>query len=93
MNTIIDEIMNSELSNEDKTTLIKKVVYASHGINVTVAPGFYLRGERVEDEVDLSLWYRNVDEDGNLERGSTNYDAKQIVEFLIENCLTDKKTK
>ena len=94
MNSIIEEIINYEtLDNEEKKTLLKIVVNASHGINPTVAPGYYLRAEKINDEVKMALWYRNVDEDGALEHGSTNYNARLIVDFLIENCLRKGKSK
>lgn len=90
MNDLIVAIMkNEELSNEQKLTLILKVANASHGIDRFVAPGFYLHTEEKSEgkDIDMQLWYRNIDENGATMHGPTNYDTNTILKIMEENCL------
>ena len=97
MKEIIERIINDEsLSREDKSTIIERVDYASHGINKFITPGLYLRSELNENsnEIDMQLWYRNVDESGMINHGPTNYDSDQITELMKIECLKkDEKVR
>lgn len=89
---LISLIINDEdLSAEDKTILIEKVFKASHGMDRFVTPGFYLHTDRNEEtgEIDVQLWFRNVDESGTM-HGPTNYDSGVIVEMMKSECLAQK---
>jgi hypothetical protein len=87
-------IADEELSVEDKSNLIEKIIKASHGIDQFIAPGFYLRvdPEKIKEtgEIDIQLWYRNVDESGMTMHGPTNYDNSKIIEMMKQEYLSQK---
>ena len=90
---LISRIINDEeLSPEDKTILIEKVFKASHGMDRFVTPGFYLHTDKNEEteEIDVQLWFRNVDESGMTMHGPTNYNSDTIVEMMKNECLNKK---
>ncbi len=93
MNELIEKIINDEeLSNEEKTILIKKVVNASHQINRFITPGFYLHTDiRPDESIDMQLWYRNVDENGTTEHGPTDWDSDKIIRMMKEEYLNKDK--
>lgn len=85
-------IADEELSIEDKSNLFEKLFNASHGLDRFISPGFYLHTDKNEEtsEVDMQLWYRNVDESGMTSHGPTNYSADQIVEMMKREYLSKK---
>ncbi len=96
MKALLDLIIaDEELSLEDKSNLIEKIINASHGLNKFVAPGFYLHTDKNEKgELDMQLWYRNTDDSGMTMHGPTNYNATKIVEMMKSEYLSQKgKTK
>ena len=72
---LITEILNSELSTEEKTELIARIHHTSK-----IMDGFYLKKD---NEGHLECWYRNVDENGVTDHGPTNFDAQQVVSEYI----------
>ena len=93
MKDLITQIINDEeLSAENKSDLIEKIVKASHGIDKFVAPGFYLHTDKNQEtgEIDIQLWYRNVDESGMTMHGPTNYDNSKIIEMMKQEYLSQK---
>ena len=88
-------IADEELSLEDKSNLIEKIISASHGQDRFVTPGFYLHTDKnAAGELDMQLWYRNVDENGMTDQGPTYYNADIIVEMMKKEYLSQKgKTK
>ena len=93
MKDLISQIINDgELSPEDKSNLIEKLFKASHGIDNAIAPGFYLHTDikQESDEINIELWYRNVDESGMTSHGPTNYDSYQIIEMMKNEYLSQK---
>lgn len=96
MNELIEKIiLSEELTNEQKVTLINRVVNASHNIDRFLVEGFYLRTEENKEEncIDVQLWYRNADPSGTLYHGNTNYNKDAILEFMKKTCLTNGHTK
>ena len=90
---LIRRIINDEeLSPEDKIVLIEKVYNASHGMNRFVTSGLYLHPDKNEEtgEIDVQLWYRNVDESGMTMHGPTNYNSDVIFEIMKKACLNQK---
>ena len=85
-------IKDEELSAEDKAVLIEKVFKASHGMDRFITPGFYLHTDKNEEtgEIDIQLWFRNVDESGTTMHGPTNYDCDAIVDMMKNECLNEK---
>ncbi len=93
MKDLIDYIINDdELSAEDKSALIEKIVKASHGIDRIVTPGLYFNTEVNErtGEIDMQLWYRNVDEAGRTMHNPTGFDSTQIAEIMKNEYLSQK---
>ena len=93
MKALITQIINDEeLSVEDKSALIEKIVKASHGIDKFVASGFYLHTDKNQEtgEIDIQLWYRNVDESGMTMHGPTNYDNSIIIKMMKQEYLNQK---
>ena len=95
MKDLIDTIISDEeLSSEDKSYLIEKIIKAIHGIDRFIAPGFYLHtdSKKIQEtgEIDIQLWYRNVDEDGMTMHGPTNYDNNTIVAMMKQEYLKNK---
>ena len=93
MKDLITQIISDEeLSVEDKSALIEKIFMASHGINRFVAPGFYLHTDKNQEtgEIDIQLWYRNVDESGMTMHGPTHYDNSKIIEMMKQQNLSQK---
>ena len=90
---LIRRIINDEeLSPEDQIVLIEKVFNASHGRNRFVTSGLYLHPDKNEEtgEIDVQLWYRNVDESGMTMHGPTNYNSDVIFEIMKKACLNQK---
>lgn len=95
MKDLINQIINDgELSPEDKSNLIEKLIKASHGIDSVVEPGFYLHTDikQESDDINIELWYRNVDESGMESHGPTNYDSYQIID-MMKNAYYSQKGK
>jgi hypothetical protein len=69
---LIQEILNSELTEEQKNDLIGKI-YA----NGTITSGLYLRKD--EATGDFQCWFRNVDENGMTDHGPTDYSPAEII--------------
>ena len=93
MKDLILQIINDEeLTPEDKSNLVEKLIKASHGIDRFVTPGFYLHTETNTEtgEVDIQLWYRNVDESGTTMHGPTDYSSDKIVEMMKSEYLSQK---
>lgn len=96
MKDLIVQIINDEeLSVEDKSNFIEKIVKASHGMDRFVTPGFYFHTDinKETGEIDIALWYRNVDEYGTKEHGPTNYDNSQIVEMMKQGYSQQRAQK
>ena len=57
-----------------------------------VTPGFYLHTDKNQEigEIDIQLWYKNVDESGMTMHGPTNYNSDKIVEMMKNECLNKK---
>ncbi len=93
MKELIERIIfNESLSDADKAILINKVVNASHGIDKFVNDGYYLHTTKNQNgDIDIQLWFRNVEENGETMHGPTNYTISQIIEFMKENCLEKSK--
>ena len=94
MKELISQIINDEeLSSDDKSVLIEKIFKASHGIDRFVTSGFYIHTEIKEEtgELDIQLWYRNVDESGMTMHGPTNFDSYQIIEMMKNEYLIKKR--
>ena len=91
INTIISD---EELSSENKSYLIEKIIKASHGIDRFIAPGFYLRTDprKIQEngEIDIQLWYRNIDDSGMTMNCPTNYDNNKIIEMMKQEYLSQK---
>lgn len=96
MNELIEKVMaDEELSEEDKVVLIERIVNASHGIDRFVTPGLYLHTAVNQEEgvINMSLWYRNEDENGMTDHGPTNYNSNTIVSIMKKECLNKKVTR
>jgi hypothetical protein len=93
MDKIIDLIMNDvELSEKEKSILVKKIVMSSHGINRFITPEYFFHTEKKKDgSIDMQLWYRSTDENDNAIHGNTNWSSRQIVEFMKKEYFTLKK--
>ena len=87
-------ISDEELSVEDKSNLIEKIVKASHGMDRFIAPGFYLHTDyeniQKTGDIDIQLWYRNVEESGMTMHGPTYYDNNTIFEMMKQEYLSQK---
>ena len=91
MEKIIEKILESDLSLEDKKTLIMRVAYASHGIKRTIVPGLYLHTEFEGREINMELWSRL--EDTYCYHGPTGYDVDKIFELMKKYALSDSCSK
>lgn len=94
MKDLISKIINdSELSEEDKINFIEKIINASHEMDNIVAPGFYFHADKNQEngEIDLQLWYRNVDESGMTMHGPTNYDNNRIIQMMKQEYFNQNR--
>ena len=96
MDELIEKIIFSDdLTSEQKSNLIMRVLNASHGIEKFLAEGYYLRSKKNEEtnSIDIQLWYRNVDPSGMTHNGNTNYNVDAILEFMKQTCITNSLKK
>ena len=97
MKDLLNCIMyDEELTIEEKELFIEKIIMASHGINKFISDGFYFHTEVIDNNIDIQLWYRNIDEKGTLYHGNTNYNCYEIVNIMKQYFIESKsivKTK
>jgi len=82
---LIDTIINSELTNEQKTDILERLVTSGK-----ITEGFYLRKNRHNK---LECWFRNLDESGTAYHGPTNYSKEQVVEIYSNSINKEESIK
>lgn len=96
MRKILEIIINSQdLTNDEKTAMIEKIISAKKGNAEFINPGFYLRViENKENNVNedkIQLWYRNVDPStGTTDHGNTGYDEQKIFNEMYDSMMKAK---
>ena len=84
------DYMDREEKGKITNLLLNAIVADTQPIN----DGLYIKVYNTEDaeKMDIELWYKNVDEDGNIEHGNTGYNKEQILRSLYDNYAKEKET-
>ncbi len=69
---LMSAILNSDLDQESKTDLLTRIATSA-----MICDGFYLKKD---DNGLVECWFRNIDENGVIDRGPTNFTVDQVIE-------------
>lgn len=87
-------IEDEELNRPEKQILVSKLTSASRNPDEYVTPNYFIHSEVIDNnDIDMKLWHRNIEENGNQISEPTNYDNYQIIEFMKKELLDHNKTK
>ena len=86
---------SNKLADDQKIDLIVKIMHASMGSTIHIAPNLFLRviGNGYNSHKYLQLWQRTVKEDGSAIVSNTGYTIDKIIDIYLKYLpLLENKT-